>query len=332
MKDYCPSINFQQSVWKQNTSSGDWLMHFNFEKKAKKVKKFDNTKKQMEDNNIKLGSLVMTKKGLYRLNKIENNIATVLDLKNPDKYEVIQLSEISLSFEVYIRLLSQINSWYKITLNANGNVDDIKNKLEELKLVSGEKLDYMMIYNGSLLRDGYFFEQLNLKPNVKILVKPLDAKPCVLKRFTSYKKNSYYSVDNLTFQTNKKIKLTGVGLFGTSSGRIVISHIKIIEGYPHCIAKTMVDEDYDIPPGQDLNNCITPFKFPFGVIINPGIDYSVCLNLRPGDGDGDDVYIGEGGLDVIEGEAGIIFTFKKGKNSGVTNVNKGAFPEFYYTF
>ena len=163
-----------------------------------------------------------------------------------------------------------------------------------------------------------------------MLIKTLEKKPHMIKRFTNAKKNSYYSCDNITFNVNKKIKLTGIGLYGTSSGRFVRSHIKLMEGSPQSSVKIMVDEDYDIPPGADVNNCVTVFKFYSPIAIMPNIDHSVCLNLRPGDPDADDVYIGEGGTSMIEGDLGIVFNFKKGQNSGVTNIERGAFPEFYY--
>jgi len=321
----------EEPVWKQTKLIGDWIRIFDCQKDTNIVKQaFDVVKNKIpDDNDIKLGSIVMTPNGPFRLLKVEDNIATIRHI-NTDKVLTTNKTDISLTFNIIVRLIGQVNSWFKITLNSNGGVEELKKKIEELRIINSDKLDYIIIHNGGILRDGLFFDQLNFKPNTRILLRTIDKKPHTIRRFTSCKKNSYYSGDNIIFNVNKRIKLAGVGLYGTSTGRAVMSHVKFMEGSLDSSSKVIIDEDYDIPPGESINNCITNFKFYSPISLNPLQDYTIALNLRPGDPDADDVYIGEGGQDMVEGDLGIVFTFKKGKNSGVTNVTRGAFPEFYY--
>ena len=62
------------------------------------------------------------------------------------------------------------SSWYRITMPSNGTTELIKKSIEEMKIVDIDAFNYILIYQGKELTDNLFFDQLDFKPNSKILM------------------------------------------------------------------------------------------------------------------------------------------------------------------
>jgi hypothetical protein len=320
----------KQSTWKQ-TQDGDWKLFFNLN--AESTPKLENEtqlKLLLEGSSkksLKMGSLVMTPKGIGRLIKLDNKIATVkflLDEQEDNFEEPLILPE----FPIYLRILDKdFSNWYRLMVPANGSVETLKKLIEELKIVDASTCNYLVIYNGVEIKDEQFFDQIDLRPNAKMLLCGLKMTQCKILRFsTTYNWWYTYNTDGLTFTVNKKIRLSGVGMYGSHEGKIQSGTLKIFEGTAS-VGTILYEEPVEIPPAPEQNNCITPIHFKKPVSIKPHLDYTiqlVCTNYCY-------LYYGSGGKSTVEGEKNIEFYFKytQGSSHG-TGVESGNFPEFYY--
>ena len=80
-----------------------------------------------------------------------------------------------------------------------------------MKIIDLSISDYLLVTNGTELKDELTFEQLNLKLNCKILLCGQKLVNCKVNRFHQTLNWWYsYNMDGITFSCNKKIKLTGV--------------------------------------------------------------------------------------------------------------------------
>ena len=319
----------KQSVWRQDTK-GEWKLFFNteypqieIENTTKNQKSFIN---KINSKTLNLGTLVMTPEGIGRLLKIENQTAKIT-MSKTKKEEHFPLDKISNHFISLIKVYDkEISNWFRINLPVNGNVETLKKILIEMKIVDLQISDYLLVTNGTELKDEYTFEQLSLKSNCKILLCGQKLINCKVNRFNQVLNWWYsYNMDGITFSCNKKIKLTGIGMYGSHEGKTQNGTLKIYEN--ETPSNLLYDEVIEILPAADQSNAIVPINFKKPIVIRQNIDYTIqfqCSNYCY-------LYYGNGGIATVEGEKGVEFYFKftQGSAHG-TNVQSGNFPELYY--
>jgi len=327
------NLNFQESVWK-TSKDGEWKLFFNCDENNKNTQVEGLTKIFHEipttGSIFKLGSLVVTTKGIGRLIKLDNNSGTVKFLKNEEELNFPE-NEIFNEFPVYVRVISQnFTNWYRIVVPPNGTVESLKKQLEENKILDLGS-NFYLVFNGKELRDDQFFDQIDLMINSKVLLIPLKMSPCKVNRFPTAINQWWYmssTFDGIMFSANKKIKLTGVGVFGSHESKVITVNIKIIDG-PNGSGNAIIDEQFEIPPALDTVNNITPVSFKKPCLIKPNVQYTAHINLVNATSNYAYTYYGSTGLATAEGEKKVEFTFTycTGLNTSVEN---GLFPEFYY--
>ena len=319
------------SVWKQ-TEQGNWKLFFNLnEESIQKVENETQIKTLFDTANkkgLKMGSLVMTPKGIGRLIKLDNKIATIKFLKD-DQEETFEEALILSEFSIFLRILDKdLSNWFRIMVPANGSVESLKKQIEELKIIDSNSSNYILIFNGSETKDEYFFDQMDLRPGSKFLLCGLKMTQCKMSRFTvTYNWWYTYNSDGISFSVNKRIKLAGVGLYGSHESKVQNGTIKIFEGNCTNMGCVFYEEAVEVPPAAEQNNSVMPITFKKPVNIKPQIDYTIqliCSNYCY-------LYYGGGGKSTVEGERGVEFVFKYSLGSGHgTGIESGNFPEFYY--
>lgn len=319
-----------QSIWRQS-EQGDWKLFFNMNQESVQKTETDMQLKTLFEATkrvLKMGSLVMTPKGIGRLIKLDNKLATVKFLKD-DHEDVFEENLIMTDFPIYLRVLDKdFSNWYRLIVPANGSVESLKKLVEELKIIDPNATNYMLIYNGVEVKDEFFFDQINLTPNAKILLCGLKMTQCKLARFNiTYNWWYTYNTDGISFSVNKKIKLAGVGLYGSHESKIQNGTLKIFEGTCSSMGGIIYEEPVEVVAAPDQANSIIPINLSKAVTIKPHLDYTIqliCTNYCY-------LYYGSGGKSTAEGEKGVEFYFKYtlGSNHG-TGVESGNFPEFYY--
>ena len=268
----------------------------------------------------------MTPEGIGRLLKIENQIGTIT-ISKTKKEENFPLDKISSNFVALIKVYDkEISNWFRITLPVNGNVETLKKILIEMKIVDLSISDYLLVTNGTELKDELTFEQLNLKLNCKILLCGQKLVNCKVNRFHQTLNWWYsYNMDGITFSCNKKIKLTGVGMYGSHEGKTQNGTLKIYEN--DSPTNLLCEEIIEILPSADQSSAVIPINFKKPIIIKQNIDYTIQFQSS----NYCYLYYGNGGVATVEGEKGVEFYYKftQGSTYG-TNVQSGNFPEFYY--
>lgn len=324
-----------QSIWKQ-TSTGEWKLFFNTN-----IPEIPQTEKQnltpllrhyysslqtSSLSTIKLGTLVMTPKGIGRIIKQDTEKATV-KMSAEETDEIFAVDQISQNFYVYIKLYEKhLSNWYKIYFPVNGNIEMVKKVLENFKICDFTSITYLMISEGIEVKDQNTFEQLNMKNGTKIVLSGLKLCQYTIHRYNSTNTWWYtYLNDGITFSVSKSIKLIGVGLYGSQEGKTQTGKIKLFEG--EMGGSLLLEENASVPPGMDESNCITPIMFSKPVKIKAGTDYMVEFQTS----DYTYLYYGREGNKIVEGEKSVEFNFKfsNGTSHG-TNEENGNFPEFYY--
>ena len=119
----------------------------------------------------------------------------------------------------------------------------------------------------------------------------------------------------------------GIGLFGSHENKLIDSTLKILDG-PSLSSNTIYEENIEISPGINKNNAISKNFFPKSIVCKQEKEYSIILISKTNS----NCYYGHHGKPVIEGEKGVIFTFKRvqGRSSG-SGIESGNFPELYYS-
>lgn len=321
----------KHSIWRQ-TEEGDWKLFFNLNQESGvKIENESQIKAIFDSANkkgVKMGSLVMTPKGIGRLIKLENKSATVKFMKE-DKEETFEESSIMSEFPIYLRILDKdFSNWYRIQLPANGSIEVLKRLIEEIRLVDPNTSNYILIYNGMEIKEEFFFDQLDLRINAKILLSCLKMSHSKLNRFTTTYNWWYtYNSDGITFSVNKRVKLAGVGLYGSHENKVQSGTLKIFEGCVNSMGAILYEETVEVPAAPDQNSAIIPINFKKPVNLKAQIDYTIqliCTNYCY-------LYYGGGGKGTVEGERGVEFYFKYtlGSSHG-TGIESGNFPEFYF--
>ena len=336
-RDVDNQLCFRQSIWKQ-TAEGDWKLFFNTDSiLEQEVEENEVSQKFLFDSNLafkkqlKMGSLVMTPKGIGRLIKLEEKIATIKFLKN-DSEETFEETRISSEFNIFLKILEkEFSSWYRITVPANGTIEQLKKTIEEIQIFDTNVSNYTLIYNGQELKEEFFFDQLDFKPDAKILICGLKMVKSKIERFNSLNPvNEWWythAIDGISFTANKKIRLCGVGMFGSHESKAQNGNLKIFTGHTLSVGTVLYDELVEIPAAPDKINAISSVYLNKPIVIKPNQEYTIeliCSNYCY-------LYYGNGGRSPIISDNGVEFTFKftDGSNHG-SNESHGNFPEFYF--
>ena len=76
-------------------------------------------------------------------------------------------------------------------------------------------------------------------------------------RYINIKQYWYlYSLDGICFSFSQKIKLIGVGLFGSHENKIINATLKILDG-PSTMSNTIYEENVEIAPSANKFGAIT---------------------------------------------------------------------------
>ncbi len=182
------------------------------------------------------------------------------------------------------------------------------------------------------MREDFSFDQLDLRVNSKLLLAKLEMSPCKVERYLQKIETWWYlstSMDGITFSASKKIKLAGVGIFGSHENKTLSCNIKIIEGTPTSLGNFLIDDITDAPPASDATNNITPYYFKKPITIKQGMQYTAQICIINDSNNYAYTYYGTNGSPLVEGEKKVDFTFTyvEGYSS---SVECGIFPEFYY--
>ncbi len=321
----------RMSVWKQS-EDGSWKLFFKVNEESHQRVESETQIKAVFDSankkSLKMGFLVMTPKGIGRLSRLDNKIATIKFLKD-DKEETFDESLILAEFPIYLRIMDKDTSnWFRLIVPANGSIESLKKQIEDLKIIDSTSSNYIMIHNGSETKDEFFFDQIDLRPGAKFLLCGLKMTQNKISRYTvTYNWWYTYNTDGITFSVNKRIKICGVGLYGSHENKVQNGTIKIYEGSTSNMGSVLFDEPVEIPAAPEQNSAVIPINFKKAVNIRPQIEYTIvliCTNYCY-------LYYGGGGKATIDAEKGVEFTFKytPGSSHG-TGIESGNFPEFYY--
>ncbi len=320
------------SVWNQD-KNGEWKLYFNNELdnslpssvNAEQLKAKKNI--NIPENTLVLGTLVMTPKGIGRLIKNNDGIVTIRfkDIAIEEKFSV---NEVSNFINCFIYYYSKGNSdIFRLKLKVIGKVEDILTELEKIKKIDQSENTYSLIYNKNLLKKEYTFEQLNLLNNSKFLISSKSRIAYTVSRYINVRQYWYlYSIDGICFSPSQKIKLIGVGLYGSHENKIINGTLKILDG-PSTMSKTIAEESVEIAPSTNKLGAITQFYFSKPIFCKQNQDYSIVFQTKVNT----NTFYGSNGKPFIDGEKGVSFSFKRvlGKSGG-TGVETGNFPELYY--
>ena len=321
------------SVWRQD-EEGEWKLYFNTESELishSKNLNQDHSKFNKNNNisemNIVLGTLVMTPKGIGRLIKNNDNIATIR-FNQDSKEEQFSMNLISNYFSCFIYDYTNGNiDIIRLKLKALGKVDDIFTELEKINKINLKENNYLLVYNKDIVKTEYTFENLNILNNSKFILLSKNKITYTVSRYINIKQYWYlYSLDGICFSTSQKIKLIGVGLYGSHENKIINATLKILDG-PSTMNNTIFEENVEISPSTNKLGAITKIFFSKPVFCRPNQDYSIILCSKTNT----NTFYGTNGKQYIEGEKGVGFSFKRvqGKGGG-TGVETGNFPELYY--
>ena len=208
-------------------------------------------------------------------------------------------------------------------IKVSGKIDDIFEELNKVKIIKKNQYEYSLIYNGMNLQKETTFEQLNMLNNCKLLLTSENNIKYIISRFTLVNQFWYsYSIDGICFSCSHKIKLIGVGLYGSHENKTILGIIKIIDG-PSLNDKILYEDNIEVPPAENKTNSIKQINFHKSVSCKQNQDYSILFNTR----NTANTYYGIQGKSTIQVDKGIIFTFKKiqGRRSG-TSAESGNFP------
>ena len=324
------------SIWQQD-ENGEWKLYFNTDIKLNsslnKNSEQIRTKAKANNNNLSqknlvLGTLVMTKKGIGRLIKINKDIV-IIKFKNDTKEEKININEISNNFNcfIYDYIDGNINI-IKLKLNVLGKIDNIFEELEKINKINRNKCNYSLIFKGKIVKKDFTYEELDILNNSKFLLLKEDKVKYTVTRFLAI--SQYWLItaeDSICFSPSQKIKLVGVGLYGSHQNKIIDSTIKILEGSEFS-DKIIHEENVEISPAISKLFPISQIYFSKPIICKQNQDYCIILNSKTTTNS----YFGRQGKNLVEGEKGVNFSFKKmrGGRNGGTSPESGNFPELYY--
>ena len=321
-----------ESIWNQD-KNGDWKLYFNtdqeisfFHEKNRELKKTED-EINLSDKNLALGILVMTPKGIGRLIKNNEGVSHIKFNQDNKDYE-FSSNEISNCFYCYVTFILKDNlDIIRLKLKVDGKISDIIEYLTKINKINPEKHKYKLIHNKIILSNENTFEQLKLYNNTKILILETNEFERKISRFTITKKYWYnFEQDGICFIPSEDIKLVGVGLYRSHENKVINGIVKIIEGNSS-MGKVLIEENVEIQPCTDNINVFSKFKFSKNIFCKKNKEYSIIFfsNIITNS------YSGLKGINIIEGDKGIKFTFKRLiGNKGDSTPEYGNFPEIYY--
>ena len=102
--------------------------------------------------------------------------------------------------------------------------------------------------------------------------------------------------------------------------------MQIIEG-SSIHNKKILNQNVEITPAPNELNTILKIKFSEDIICKKNMDYCIIFYA----GTNERICFGNGGKEIVEGDKGVNFTFKKVSDVNLfSNVINGNFPEIYY--
>ena len=320
------------SVWNQD-EKGEWKLYFNNESdllpssavniEQSKLKKNFNT----SEMKLVLGTLVMTPKGIGRFIKNNDGIG-IIKFKLDSIEEKFPINDISNYFNCFIYSYSKGNTdIIRLKLKVLGKVEDIFTELEKIKKIEQNENIYNLIYKKNLLKNEYTFEQLDILNNAKFLIFEKSKVAYTVSRYINIRQFWFlHNLDGICFSPSKKIKLIGVGLYGSHDNKIINGIIKILDG-PSSMNETILEQNIEILPSSNKLGAITQIYFSKPVFCQQNQDYSIIFISKVIA----NLFYGTNGKAYIDGEKGVGFSFKKlqGK-SARTGIESGNFPELYY--
>ena len=321
------------SIWTQD-KNGDWKLYFNTDIDSSPQSSENEEKKTKKDiiifdKNIVIGNLVMTPEGIGRLIKTTEGIAHVR-FNQEIKENQFPIEEISNIFICYITKI--LNGNFDITrlkLNVSGKVENIFEELVKLNKINLDKNNYSLIYNKNILKNEATFEHLKLKKSSKMIIIETQEKESKISRFRKINKFWLSLIqDGICFSVSENIKLIGISLFRPHNGKSLNGIVKIYEGNA-ASGKILYEENTEIQPSSDELNPSFKIKFSTSVFCKKNMDYGIIFMSR----ETTNCYYGIQGKANIEGDKGVIFTFKtlnEFENLGGSNYECGNFPELYY--
>ena len=321
------------SIWNQD-KSGEWKLYFNTSSDA--TPSSINSEKQkpkknniiISDKNLSIGTLVMTPKGIGRLIK---NIEGISYIRfNQDiKEEQFPSNEISNVFNCYITLIRKGNTEIiRLKLPVEGTVLNIFEELAKLKKINGVYITYYLIYNKDKLKSDDTFDQIKIENNAKMLLLELNEVENKIIRFSQEQAGwGSYNRDAICFTPSESIKLLGVSLYSSYDNTNINGILKVVEGENY-EGKLLAEESAEIPPSQNKINNRKKIKLKKPVLCKKNMDYTIAFYTR----NISRTYFGSKGKNIVDGENGIYFTFKRVQNNGGrTSVEIGNFPELFYS-
>ena len=324
--------DISESIWKQD-KFGEWKLYFNideeisfFPEKNKEVQKTEN-EINLSDKNLTLGILVMTPKGIGRLLKNVDGVSHIKFNQDNKDYE-FPSKQISNCFYCFITFILKGNlDIIRLKLKVDGKISDIIECLTKINKITPKKHKYKLIHNKNILSNENTFEQLKFCDNTKILILETNEFERKISRFNITKKYWYnYEQDGICFVASEDIKLLGVGLYRSHENKLINGIVKVIEGNS-TEGKVLFEEHAEVHPCFDNINIISKVKFSNSIFCKKNKEYSLIFltNIIT------NCYSGLKGIQVVEGDKGIKFTFKKiNGNKGDSTPEYGNFPEIYY--
>ena len=320
------------SIWNQD-EKGEWKLYFNTESdiyysRKKKEKAKEKNDVNIINKNFVLGTLVMTPKGIGRIIKNQEGIAHIRFKQDLKEYQ-ISINDVSNNFNCYITFIKEeIIGIIRSQLNTDSKVSDTIEELSKIKKINSDGDNYNLIYNNNFLKKENTFEQINIMNNSKILIleiaKKTESKICRFKTVN----NGFLRIsrDGICFSASENIKLLGIGLYRPIRDRKINGFVQIIEG-SSIHNKKILNQNVEITPAPNELNTILKIKFSEDIICKKNMDY--CIIFYPETDER--IYFGNGGKEIVEGDKGVNFTFKKVSDVNLfSNVINGNFPEIYY--
>jgi hypothetical protein len=296
----------------------------------------------------KLGSLVMTPMGIGSLIKMQNNLSTVKFIEE-DKVESFDENLVVTEFPVYIKILMDQGrmNCYRMNMPVKADICQFKQMINNLQILNSEECDFNLIYNAEELPDNLAFSKIiGLRSEAKFLIGGMRETEYKLLRYTSTEEYWYCNPDAIVFSVNKKIKLSGVGLYISMDGVIQTGSITIhevedlarnsghsrgrgrrsnIDNEDNYRESLLFSDSVSVPDvSSDPNNKVHKISFRKPVKIKPFSNYKLELSCNSST----ETWYGLGAKSSQLGDRNVKFTFNSAGYE--TSSIQGNFAEFYY--
>lgn len=337
----------KQSTW-HNSSQQQPILQFDKDNEYKHFRTKNILTQGHEDHvndmfegkkdSVKIGSLVMTPKGIARIIKIEgdvnnpNTLITVKFVGKKEKEESFGSTDVSVNFPLLVKITnSEFDLWIRIMVSAADKIESIF-KIMEMQGSKTPDNDFSIVFEGSKLREDTLFEQIpSLRAFSRVLLLPVILKSSSFGRFDyNYTWWSVYREDGVSFTVNKPIRLTGVNVYKQNESKNMNINLCVYEGDSSgglCLYSTTLN----VPFTNNDSDCFINVNFTNSVKIKPELVYTIMYSIIGADGNTCYyTYYGSGGKISYDLEDGLVFTFKD--LSGMSSYSTGGnFSHFFYS-